>query len=251
VLVEPGPSQLSVLIRVTSRCRALERVGRCGPAGHHACGEDRRRRARLEARLTDAYKPPPESPQCGAGSEERGRWFRLWRNATAIDDPAVAPCITNQIRVLYEQLQAEERRVLQEVRALEAAEKRCCEYEYDKSALLQAERGRKKMKPVPSSSVSVPAAPVEVLELRVSEVGDRVLVVNVTARRRHQLLGRLHLVRQDCSQSKGRRGSTGFDSLCRGCSMNSCPSCCWDSAGCSSFSIFRCWMLPVLFFQHV
>jgi hypothetical protein len=143
----------------------------------------RARRARLEARLTDAYKPPPKSPQCGAGSEERGRWLRLWRNATTIDDPAVATCITDQIRVVYEQLQAEERRVLQEGHALGAAEQHCCEYEYDKSVLLQAELGRKKTKPVPSSSVSVPAAPLEVLELRVSEVGDRVVVVNVTARR--------------------------------------------------------------------
>jgi hypothetical protein len=125
----------------------------------------------------DAYKPSPELPQCCASSEEHRLWFRLWRNATTIDDPAVTTCITDQICVVYEQLQAEERRVLQEVCALGAAEQRCCEYEYDKSALLQAERGRKKMKPVPSSSVSVPAAPVEVLELRVLEVGDRVVVV--------------------------------------------------------------------------
>ena len=74
------------------------------------------------------------------------------------------------------------------------------------------------MKPVPSSSVSVPAAPVEVLELRVSEVGDRVLVVNVTARRRHQLLGCLHLVRQDRSQSmagEGAPASTAFAEVAR------------------------------------
>uniref|UniRef100_A0A804MY52 Lecithin-cholesterol acyltransferase-like 1 n=1 Tax=Zea mays TaxID=4577 RepID=A0A804MY52_MAIZE len=58
--------------------------------------------SQLEARLTDAYEPPPESPQCGAGSNERGRWFRLWRNATAMDDPAVAPCLADQLRVVYD-----------------------------------------------------------------------------------------------------------------------------------------------------
>jgi lysophospholipase-3 len=56
--------------------------------------------SQLEARLTDAYEPPPESPQCGVG--ERGRWFRLWRNATAMDDPAVAPCLSDQLRVVYD-----------------------------------------------------------------------------------------------------------------------------------------------------
>lgn len=39
-------------------------------------------------------------PQYGAGSEERSRWFQLWRNVTAIDYPVVAPCITDQIRVV-------------------------------------------------------------------------------------------------------------------------------------------------------
>jgi hypothetical protein len=90
-----------------------------------------------------------------------------------------------------EQLQAEERRMLQEVRALEAAEERV-DYEYDEGALLQAaERGKKRMKrtqSVPSSSVP---APVEVLELRVSEVGDRVLVVNVTCGKGRDAMARV------------------------------------------------------------
>jgi hypothetical protein len=92
-----------------------------------------------------------------------------------------------------EQLQAEERRMLQEVRALEAdaAEERC-DYEYDEGALPQAaERGKKRMKrtqSVPSSSVP---APVEVLELRVSEVGDRVLVVNVTCGKGRDAMARV------------------------------------------------------------
>ena len=47
------------------------------------------------------------------------------------------------------------------------------------------------MKPVPSSSVSVLAAPVEVLELRVSEVGDRVLVVNVTCGKGRDAMARV------------------------------------------------------------
>jgi len=97
-----------------------------------------------------------------------------------------------------EALQAEERRMLQEVRALEeadAAEERC-EYEYgEEGALLQAaDRGRKKMKrtqSVPSSSVPAAAAPVEVLELRVSEVGDRVLVVNVTCGKGRDAMARV------------------------------------------------------------
>ena len=32
--------------------------------------------SQLEARLTGAYEPPLESPQCGARSNERGRWLR-------------------------------------------------------------------------------------------------------------------------------------------------------------------------------
>lgn len=100
-----------------------------------------------------------------------------------------------------EQLQAEERRVLQEVRALEAAEERehvDYGYGYDDGAALllqaEAERGRrKKMRPLPSSSASasVPPAPVEVLELRVSEVGDRVLVVNVTCSKGRDAMARV------------------------------------------------------------
>jgi len=98
-----------------------------------------------------------------------------------------------------EALQAEERRMLQEVRALEeadAAEERCEYDEYgEEGALLQAaDRGRKKMKrtqSVPSSSVPAAAAPVEVLELRVSEVGDRVLVVNVTCGKGRDAMARV------------------------------------------------------------
>ncbi|CAD6266095.1 unnamed protein product [Miscanthus lutarioriparius] len=88
-----------------------------------------------------------------------------------------------------EQLQAEERRMLQEVRALEAAEERV-DYDYDEGALLEAERGKrmKRTQSVPSSSFP---APVEVLELRVSEVGDRVLVVNVTCGKGRDAMARV------------------------------------------------------------
>ncbi|KAK3123201.1 hypothetical protein QOZ80_8AG0626030 [Eleusine coracana subsp. coracana] len=53
--------------------------------------------SQLEARLTDAYEPP--SPQCGAG---KGRWFRLWKNATAQQDPNAAPCLADQLRLVYD-----------------------------------------------------------------------------------------------------------------------------------------------------
>ncbi|RLM65583.1 transcription factor bHLH35-like [Panicum miliaceum] len=79
-----------------------------------------------------------------------------------------------------QQLQAEERRVLQELEAAAGAQqmdKAAYEYEYDEGVLLQAERAKK---PKRAPSIAPASAPVEVLELRVSEVGERVLVVSVT-----------------------------------------------------------------------
>uniref|UniRef100_K3Y872 BHLH domain-containing protein n=1 Tax=Setaria italica TaxID=4555 RepID=K3Y872_SETIT len=97
-----------------------------------------------------------------------------------------------------EQLQAEERRMLQEVRALEPAggsdEER---YEYDEGLLLQAERTKKmrRARSVPSiaadGAAPPPPAPVEVLELRVSEVGERVLVVSVTCGKGRDAMARV------------------------------------------------------------
>ncbi|PUZ51037.1 hypothetical protein GQ55_6G134300 [Panicum hallii var. hallii] len=55
--------------------------------------------SQLEARLTDAYQPP--SPQCGA-AKGNGRWFRLWKNSTAMQDPELAPCLSDQLRLVYD-----------------------------------------------------------------------------------------------------------------------------------------------------
>jgi hypothetical protein len=89
-----------------------------------------------------------------------------------------------------EKLQAEERRMLQEVRALEATKSG---YE---GVLLQAEaEGKKKMKRAQSTVTNDDsggaAPPVEVLELRVSEVGDLVLVVSVTCSKRRDAMARV------------------------------------------------------------
>ncbi|WVZ95297.1 hypothetical protein U9M48_041081 [Paspalum notatum var. saurae] len=55
--------------------------------------------SQLEARLTDAYQPP--SPQCGA-EKGTGRWFLLWKNATAMQDPGAAACVADQLRLVYD-----------------------------------------------------------------------------------------------------------------------------------------------------
>lgn len=104
-----------------------------------------------------------------------------------------------------QQLQAEERRVLQELRVLDddtaaaaTAQVECCDVD---GGLLRREAERaKKMKraqSVASGAQSAPPPPppapphVEVLELRVSEVGDRVLVVNVTCSKGRDAMARV------------------------------------------------------------
>jgi hypothetical protein len=102
-----------------------------------------------------------------------------------------------------QQLQAEERRVLQELRVLDddtaaaaTAQVECCDVD---GGLLRREAERaKKMKraqSVASGAQSAPPPPppphVEVLELRVSEVGDHVLVVSVTCRKRRDAMARV------------------------------------------------------------
>ncbi|KAL6660435.1 hypothetical protein ACP70R_001981 [Stipagrostis hirtigluma subsp. patula] len=91
-----------------------------------------------------------------------------------------------------ERLQAEERQMLQEVRAFESAAGVAAEERYaydDEGLLLQAERSKKmrRARSVPAS----PSPPVEVLELRVSEVGERVLVVSVTCSKRRDAMARV------------------------------------------------------------
>uniref|UniRef100_A0A0E0M5R4 Lecithin-cholesterol acyltransferase-like 1 n=1 Tax=Oryza punctata TaxID=4537 RepID=A0A0E0M5R4_ORYPU len=66
--------------------------------------------SQVEARLTDAYLPP--SPQCAATAPRRGtgaRWFRLWKNSTALDDPTVAPCVADQLSVVFDRVASDYR----------------------------------------------------------------------------------------------------------------------------------------------
>ncbi|PUZ46499.1 hypothetical protein GQ55_7G084300 [Panicum hallii var. hallii] len=91
-------------------------------------------------------------------------------------------------------LQAEERRVLQELEAAGGAQDE--RYEYDEGVLLQAERAKKlkRARSVPSiarGAAPPPPPPVEVLELRVSEVGERVLVVSLTCSKRRDAMARV------------------------------------------------------------
>ncbi|CAL5017911.1 unnamed protein product [Urochloa decumbens] len=91
-----------------------------------------------------------------------------------------------------QQLQAEERQVLQEVRALESGAgggqaEECCDEHDEMTTKLKRARS------VPSMAAAhgVPSPPVEVLELRVSEVGERVLVVSVTCGKRRDAMARV------------------------------------------------------------
>uniref|UniRef100_A0A0D3HBH6 Lecithin-cholesterol acyltransferase-like 1 n=1 Tax=Oryza barthii TaxID=65489 RepID=A0A0D3HBH6_9ORYZ len=66
--------------------------------------------SQLEARLTDAYVPP--SPQCAAHHKDHdGRWLRLWKNTTELDDPAVAPCVADQLRLVFDHVAGDYRNV--------------------------------------------------------------------------------------------------------------------------------------------
>ncbi|KAG2571096.1 transcription factor BHLH6-like [Panicum virgatum] len=99
-----------------------------------------------------------------------------------------------------QQLQAEERQVLQEVRALESAAgvpqaEEC--YALGDEGLLPLEAAERTKKPKrarsvpPSVAAPPPPPPVEVLELRVSEVGERVLVVSLTCSKRRDAMARV------------------------------------------------------------
>ena len=94
-----------------------------------------------------------------------------------------------------QQLQAEERQVLQEVRALESAAG--APQAIDDEGLLPLEAAERTKKPKrarsvpPSVAAPPPPPPVEVLELRVSEVGERVLVVSVTCGKGRDAMARV------------------------------------------------------------
>ncbi|TKW03574.1 hypothetical protein SEVIR_7G050300v4 [Setaria viridis] len=99
-----------------------------------------------------------------------------------------------------QQLQAEERQVLQEVRAFESAGGGAPPpeegFEHDEGLLLlQAERTKKmkRARSVPSivAAAPPPPPPVEVQELRVSEVGERLLVVSVTCAKRRDAMAQV------------------------------------------------------------
>uniref|UniRef100_A0A0E0JTJ4 Lecithin-cholesterol acyltransferase n=1 Tax=Oryza punctata TaxID=4537 RepID=A0A0E0JTJ4_ORYPU len=65
----------------------------------------------LDARLTDEYEPP--TPGCRGGVRkqgQRGWWFRLWENFTALqEDPALWPCYADQLRLVYDPVAADYR----------------------------------------------------------------------------------------------------------------------------------------------
>jgi hypothetical protein len=88
-----------------------------------------------------------------------------------------------------EQLQAEERRVVQELEAAATSGSGVVEVEHMYNEGVERSRKMKRAQSVPSTIAAAP--PVEVLELRVSEVGDRVLVVNVTCSKRRDAMARV------------------------------------------------------------
>lgn len=54
----------------------------------------------------------PPSPQCAAHHHEADdRWFRLWKNTTELDDPVVAPCVVDQLRLIFDRAAGDYRNV--------------------------------------------------------------------------------------------------------------------------------------------
>uniref|UniRef100_A0A0D9XI13 Lecithin-cholesterol acyltransferase-like 1 n=1 Tax=Leersia perrieri TaxID=77586 RepID=A0A0D9XI13_9ORYZ len=65
--------------------------------------------SQLEARLTEAYTPP--SLECAALRKVDGRWFRLWKNNTELEDPSVSPCVADQLRLIFDHVADDYRNV--------------------------------------------------------------------------------------------------------------------------------------------
>ncbi|XP_052151385.1 transcription factor BHLH6 [Oryza glaberrima] len=134
-------------------------------------------------------------------------------NITKMDKASIVKDAIEYIQ----RLQAEEQQMLREVAALESAAAASAapaaanpfaglgadeEYEYghhpSSSAAAAAERTKKVKRALSVSSINdallaaaAPAPPVEIQELRVSEVGDRVLVVSVTCSKRRDAMARV------------------------------------------------------------
>ncbi|KAL6641021.1 hypothetical protein ACP70R_019202 [Stipagrostis hirtigluma subsp. patula] len=86
----------------------------CAAAGLHpvvllpgyGCGQ-------LDARLTAGYDPAA-APSCGGAAREwgEGGWFRLWENYTALrEDPSLAPCYAELLRLTYDPVAGDYRNV--------------------------------------------------------------------------------------------------------------------------------------------
>lgn len=116
-------------------------------------------------------------------------------NITKMDKASIIKDAIDYIQ----QLQAQERHMLAEVSALESAAAAAAADEYDDGTLssLASSAQRKKVKRALSVSsikgalLAATSPPVEVLELRVSEVGDKVLVVSVTCSKQRDTMAKV------------------------------------------------------------
>ncbi|KAI4969925.1 hypothetical protein ZWY2020_000839 [Hordeum vulgare] len=80
------------LVRSTSASHQREALHPVVLVPGFSCGQ-------IEARLTEAYDSP--SPLC-ALRKGGGRWFRLWKNSTALQDLPNVSCFADQLRLVYD-----------------------------------------------------------------------------------------------------------------------------------------------------